>query len=89
MEDNVEQAKNMKLLLCAFEQLSGLKINFHKNVIFSYGIAKDKEGEFSQIFGCDMGLYPFIYLDIPMHHRKLQIGRRWRGFRKKLSCWKG
>jgi hypothetical protein len=26
--------KNMKLLLCVFEQLSGLKINLHKSEIF-------------------------------------------------------
>jgi hypothetical protein len=30
MEHDLEQAANMKLLLCTFEQLSGLKINFHK-----------------------------------------------------------
>jgi hypothetical protein len=38
-----EQAKNLKLLLCAFEQLSGLKINFHKSEIFCYGIAKEMD----------------------------------------------
>jgi GTP cyclohydrolase II len=30
MEHNIEQAKNMKLLLSAFEQLSGLKLIFIK-----------------------------------------------------------
>jgi hypothetical protein len=30
MDNDLERAKNMKLLLCAFEQLSGLKINNHK-----------------------------------------------------------
>jgi hypothetical protein len=28
MEHNIEQLTNLKLLLCVFEQLSGLKINF-------------------------------------------------------------
>lgn len=41
MEHNVEKAENMKLLLCAFEQLSGLKINFHKSEIFYFGEAKE------------------------------------------------
>lgn len=27
---DLEQANSMKIILCAFEQLSGLKINFHK-----------------------------------------------------------
>jgi hypothetical protein len=40
MEQNFEQTKNMKLLLSAFEQLSGLKINFHKYEIFCFGEAK-------------------------------------------------
>ena len=33
LDHDPEQAKNLKLLLCAFEQLSGLKINFHKSKI--------------------------------------------------------
>jgi hypothetical protein len=32
--DHNFQARNMKLMLSAFEQLSGLKINFHKSEIF-------------------------------------------------------
>lgn len=27
---NLESARNLKLILCLFEQLSGLKVNFHK-----------------------------------------------------------
>jgi hypothetical protein len=27
--------------------------------------------EYSIIFGCQSGTYPFKYLDIPMHHKKL------------------
>jgi hypothetical protein len=34
MEHNLEKALNMKLVLCIFEQLSGLKINFHKSNFF-------------------------------------------------------
>lgn len=40
MEHNLEKALNMKLVLCIFEQLSGLKINFHKSEIFCFGKAK-------------------------------------------------
>jgi hypothetical protein len=43
MDHNFEQAKNMNLLLSAFEQLSSLKINFHKSEIFYFGEAKDYE----------------------------------------------
>ena len=40
MEHDVDKALNMKLILCIFEQLSGLKINFHKSEIFCFGNAK-------------------------------------------------
>jgi hypothetical protein len=66
---NVEQAKNMKLLLSAFEQLSGLKINFHKSEIFCFGEAKDYESQYEQLLGCKKVSYLFSYLGIPMHYR--------------------
>ena len=37
MDNNLDQAVNMKLLLCAFEQLSRLKINFHKRIVLLWG----------------------------------------------------
>jgi hypothetical protein len=71
MEHNLEQATNMKLLLCAFEKLSGLKINFHKSELFYYGQAREMEGQYIKLFGCDLGKYSFRYLGIPMHHKKI------------------
>jgi hypothetical protein len=56
MDNDLERAKNMKLLLCAFEQLSGLKINFHKSELFCYGAAKANQLEYTQIFGCSVDL---------------------------------
>ena len=71
MDHDIEKATNIKMLLCAFEQLSGLKINFHKSEIFCFGQAKEMEQQYSQLFGCQSGKYPFRYLGIPMHFRKL------------------
>lgn len=51
--------------------MSGLKINFHKSEIFCFGKAKDHELQYEQLFGCKKGSYPFRYLRIPMHYRKL------------------
>jgi hypothetical protein len=82
----------MKLLLCAFEQLSGPKINFHKSELFCYGAAKEFEEEYLQIFGCGMSSFLFCYLGIHMHHRKLRNSDRKEveeRFQKKLSSWKG
>jgi hypothetical protein len=37
LDHDLEAVKNLKLLLCAFEQLLGLKINYHKSEIFCFG----------------------------------------------------
>ena len=37
MEHDLDKARNLKLLLSAFEQMSGLKINFHKSELFCFG----------------------------------------------------
>jgi hypothetical protein len=61
----------MKLLLRVFEKLSGLKINLHKSKLFCYGQATEIEEQYMELFRCDMGNYPFRYLGIPMHHKKI------------------
>jgi hypothetical protein len=81
LDHDLEQAKNLKLLLCAFEQLSGLKINFHKSEVFCYGAAGKMESFYTSL----------RYLGIPMHHRQL-LNSEWskvkERFQQKLSCWK-
>jgi hypothetical protein len=59
MDHDIEHAKNLKLLLCAFEQLSGLKISFHESEIFFFGDAREHEYQYSQLFGCKICSYPF------------------------------
>jgi len=85
IEDDLEKARNFKLVLIAFEKLSGLKINFHKE-------AKDRSKEYAMLFGCVEGSFPFRYLGIPMHFWKLS-NKHWvsleERFQKKLSEWKG
>jgi hypothetical protein len=43
MDHDLQKATNMKLILCGFEQLFGLKINFYKSEIFCFGQAKEQE----------------------------------------------
>ena len=52
MEHNFDEARNMKLILTIFEQLSGLKINNHKSEFFCFGEAKEVESDYMNIFGC-------------------------------------
>ena len=92
MDHDLDKARNLKLILCVFEQLFGLKINYHKSEIFCFGDAKEHEQAYSDLFGCKAGAYPFRYLRIPMHFRKLR-NAEWNSvierIEKKLSSWKG
>jgi hypothetical protein len=67
MEHDLEKAKNLKLILLAFEQLSGLKINFHKSELYCFGEAKDQAREYAELFGCNQGEFPIRYFGIPIH----------------------
>jgi hypothetical protein len=92
MEHDVARAVNMKLILCIFEQLSGLKINFRKSEIFCFGNAKDIQHQYRQILGCESGSLPFKYLSIPIHYRQLR-NAEWNPiknqFDSKFGCWRG
>jgi predicted secreted Zn-dependent protease len=92
LEDDLDKAKNLKMVLGAFEKLSGLKINFHKSELFCFGETKERTTDYVNLFECKEGALPFRYLGIPMSYRKL-ANKEWRmveeRFQKKLSSWKG
>jgi hypothetical protein len=46
MEHDLKKARNMKLLLSAFEELLGLKINFYKSEVFCFEEDKDYESQY-------------------------------------------
>ncbi|WVZ51380.1 hypothetical protein U9M48_002532, partial [Paspalum notatum var. saurae] len=88
----LEMARNIKLLLCAFEQLSGLKINFNESELYCFGDAQDALDQYMEIFGCKNGEFLFSYVGIPTHFKKLR-NADWKKveerFEKRLSSWKG
>jgi hypothetical protein len=92
MEHDLEKAVNMKLILYSFEQLSRLKINFHKSEIFYFGKAVDDKEHYKQISGCTAGALPFRYLGMSIHYRK-PLNKEWNPvenrFEKNLGCWQG
>jgi hypothetical protein len=92
MEHDLEKARNLKLILAAFEQLSGLKINFHKSELFCFGDAQDSVADYAELFGCGQGQFSIRYLGIPIHYRRLTIAE-WKlveeRLQKHLSSWKG
>jgi hypothetical protein len=57
-DHGLEKARNLKLILAVFEQLSGLKINFHKSELFCFGDAQDDAAIYAELFGCGQGQFP-------------------------------
>jgi hypothetical protein len=92
MEHDLYKARNLRLILAAFEHLSGLKINFHKSELFCFGDAQNSVAKYSELFGCGQGQFPINYLGIPIHYRRLTMAE-WKlveeRLQKRLSSWKG
>ena len=92
LEDDLEQARNLKFVLCLFEQMSGLKINFHKSEVICLGNAKERCADFEEIFTCKAGELPMKYLGIPIDEKRLSL-KDWKPVlekhENKLSCWQG
>jgi hypothetical protein len=63
MEHDLEKAKNLKLILSAFEKLSGLKINFHKSELFYFGAANDEVNAYSDVRKANfqLGIWVFLF----------------------------
>jgi hypothetical protein len=92
LDDDLEKVKGLKLVLSAFEKLSGIKINLHKSELFCFGETRNRSGEYVELFGCKEGELPFRYLGIPMSPKRLS-NKDWRvveeRFQKKVGSWKG
>ena len=92
MEHDIKKARNLKLILSAFEQVSGLKINFHKSELFCFGEAQDEASVYAELFGCAQGQFPINYLGIPIHYRRL-TNVEWKLVEERLQIrlhsWKG
>jgi hypothetical protein len=92
IQDCLEGARNLKFILCLFEHMSGLKINFHKSEIFCLGEAKEFVNLYADIFTCPVGSLPMKYLGVPIDNNKISKSL-WCPMMeimdKKLAGWKG
>jgi hypothetical protein len=74
-----------------FESISGLKVNFHKSMLFRVCVAYSWLHEAAVVMNCKHGRLPFLYLGLPISGdpRKLQF---WyplvERIRSRLSGWK-
>jgi hypothetical protein len=55
-----------------FEQVPGMRINFHKSEVIPLNLEEDVVHEISHILSCTVGTLPFKYLGVPLHFNKLK-----------------
>ena len=72
LQDDVESAKKPKFILCAFEQMSGLRINFHKCDLIPINVLEEEAHMVAQALSCGLGSFPLKYLGFPLHYTKLR-----------------
>lgn len=61
----------MKFMLFCFENMSGMKINYNKSEVFGIGMGAEDQLKLVDIFGCNVGTLPIIYLGLPVSDIKL------------------
>lgn len=92
LENNIEKARNTKLLLYMYEVMSGLKINFMKSEIILVNGDNLLAQQYAEIFNCHIGLFPMKYLGVPISPSRLHV-IDWAPLEskngKKLDIWKG
>lgn len=92
LENNLEKARNVKLLLYMYELISGLKINFLKSEVVLINGDDIISREYAEIFNCQVGLFPIKYLGVPVSPSRLHV-IDWVPLedknKKKLDIWKG
>ena len=99
LEKDSRVALNLKWILTCFEQVSGMRINYHKSALVPINVAPQELDEFVDIFQCVVGSFPIKYLGIPLHYDKLsredlqylidKILARIAGWRGKLLSYLG
>jgi hypothetical protein len=92
MEADRQSIENVKFLLYCFEQMSRLKINFHKTEVVVIGATSEGSAKIAGLLNCREGKLPMKYLRVPMSDRilyttdLLEVGVK---VEKRLPAWQG
>jgi hypothetical protein len=62
MEVDIQNITHVKFLLYCFENMFGLKINYHKNKVIVLGAYKEESAQIDDILNCREGKLPITYL---------------------------
>ncbi|GAU40363.1 hypothetical protein TSUD_319750 [Trifolium subterraneum] len=81
----------LRVVLVLFETMSGLKVNFHKNMLVGVNIPDSWLGEAASALCCKVGKIPFVYLSLPIGGDPRRLGF-WEPvltrLQNRLSGWK-
>ena len=87
-----EYTRNLKSILIWFEQLSGMRINFHKSELILMNVELEAVHNLAYLFSCPVGTLPIKYLGVPLHYEKLSredIQPLVDKMLKKMAGWRG
>ena len=73
IQDDLEVAQNLKLLLYLYEGMSGLKINFNKSEVIMISHNNEKSLMYAEMFNCATGSWPIKYLGVPVSGSSIQV----------------
>jgi hypothetical protein len=63
---------NLKDILLWFEQISGMRVNFHKSELIPMNLSDMETHDLSHFFACPVGCFRIRYLGIPLHYDNLR-----------------
>ena len=73
LKESLDNARNMKLLLYLYENMSGLKINFTKSEVILISQDEQKALQYSNLFNCAVGTWPIKYLGVPVSSSRIRV----------------
>ena len=71
MKNSEANFRNLKFILFCYEAMSGMKINYSKSEICTLGLEKADQEKIASFFGCKMGVFPIMYLGMPVSDHKI------------------
>lgn len=73
IEGDEKSVRNVKFLLYCFEWMSGLKINYHKSEVVTFGFEEGQQQEIAKALNCKVGQLPMTYLGFPISDTHLGV----------------
>jgi hypothetical protein len=89
---NEQHIVNLKFLLMCFEDMSGLRINYHKSEVIVLGQPDEIQHQVADMLNSKLGAFPFTYLGMPIRDIKLTMDQWMFLVRKlgvKIETWLG